>query len=155
MEVRDVLAKLAGQRAATAKRSAAQLERKRSPPSTNGVREMRRGQILLAARAIAAGEGLESLTFAALEEKLGFSRGVITYHFSDKEDLIEALLLSAIDEIDAGTDVLLSRSSTLEEKVRAALASKARGFLEKEEAARVLISFWSRAGRDARAKKIV
>jgi len=118
------------------------------------VRELRRGQILAASRALVAGEGLEALTFGALEEKLGFSRGVITYHFSDKEDLIEALLLSAIDEIDAGTDVLLSRSSTLEEKVRAALASKARGFLEKEEAARVLISFWSRAGRDARAKKV-
>jgi AcrR family transcriptional regulator len=157
MGARASLAKQAGRgRAAT---SSARSTRKRevaraSPLASGGVRELRRAQILAAARALVAAEGLEALTFGALEERLGFSRGVITYHFADKDEVAFALLKSAIVEIDAGTDVALSRSSTLEEKVRAVLASKARGFLEKQEAARVLLSFWGRAGRDARARKV-
>jgi len=118
------------------------------------VRELRRGQILAASRALVAGEGLEALTFGALEEKLGFSRGVITYHFADKDELVLALLMSAIAEIDASTAMAVSRSSTLDEKVRAVIASKARDFLERKEATRVLLSFWGRAGSDARARAV-
>ncbi len=127
---------------------------KREPTSSSGLRALRRSQILLAARAIVARDGLEALTFSSLEEQLGYSRGVITYHFADKEELVEELLFAAVAEIDADTSVRLSRSSTLDEKVRAVLASKARGFLEKEEASRVLLSFWGRAGRDARARRV-
>ena len=127
---------------------------RREPASSSGLRALRRSQILLAARAIVSRDGLEALTFSSLEEQLGYSRGVITYHFADKEELVEELLFAAVAEIDADTSVALSRSSTLDEKVRAVLASKARGFLEKEEASRVLLSFWGRAGRDARARKV-
>ena len=124
------------------------------PATSAGLRELRRGQILIAARRIVATEGLDALTFNALEDALDFSRGVITYHFADKEELVEALLFHAVDEIDAGTDLLLERSASMEEKVRAILASKVRGFLEKEEASRVLLSFWARAGRDDRAREV-
>ncbi len=121
---------------------------------TQSVREVRRAQILAAARTLVARDGLEALTFGALEAVLGFSRGVMTYHFADKEELTLALLMSAVAEIDADTSVRLGRTSTLEEKVRAVLASKARGFLTRKEASRVLLSFWGRAGNDARARAV-
>ena len=124
------------------------------PASNASLRELRRAQILVAARRIVATDGLDALTFNALEDALDFSRGVITYHFADKEELVEALLFHAVDEIDAGTDLLLERSATLDEKVRAVVQSKVRGFLEKEEASRVLLAFWSRAGRDDRAREV-
>jgi len=118
------------------------------------VRDLRRGQILKAARRIVSEDGLEALTFAALEEKLAFTRGVITYHFENKDEIVDAVLRSAIDEIDAATHAEASASLEPEEKVRAVLRANVRGFVENVDAARILFSFWSRLAQDARARKV-
>ena len=118
------------------------------------VRDLRRGQILKAARRIVSEDGLEALTFAALEEKLAFTRGVITYHFKNKDEIVDAVLQSAIDEIDAATHAEASASLEPDEKVRAVLRANVRGFVENVDAARILFSFWSRLAQDARARKV-
>jgi AcrR family transcriptional regulator len=117
------------------------------------LRGMRRGQIVAAARELVAAEGLEALTVSALEQKLGYTRGVITYHFRDKDEIVAALLESALAEIDAATQAEVDRSATPADKVRAVLRANLRGFVEHREAGLILLSFWGRLGSDPDARR--
>jgi AcrR family transcriptional regulator len=118
------------------------------------VREARRAQIVAAARALVAEGGLSALTIGALEKRLAFTRGVITYHFVDKEDIIGAVLESAVADIDGGTLAEARHSASFAEKVHAVLHTKVRGFLDNAEARACLVSFWSRIGVDPRAREV-
>jgi TetR/AcrR family transcriptional regulator len=122
-------------------------------PAPETLRELRRGQIVAVARKIVADEGLEALTIGSLEARLAFSRGVITYHFQNKDDIVHAVLESAIEEINAGTDAQLGQNLSAEERVRTTLRMYVRGFLEHVEATRILLSFWGRISSDKRARK--
>src|SRR5215475_11000710 len=106
-------------------------------PAPETLRELRRGQIVAVARKIVADEGLEALTIGSLEARLAFSRGVITYHFQNKDDIVHAVLESAIDEINAGSAAQLSLSMPAEERVRTVLKTYIRGFIERVEATRI------------------
>jgi AcrR family transcriptional regulator len=122
-------------------------------PAPETLRELRRGQIVAVARKIVADEGLEALTIGSLEARLAFSRGVITYHFQNKDDIVHAVLESAIEEINAGIDAQLGADLSSEEKLRTMLKMYVRGFLEHVEATRILLSFWGRISSDKRARK--
>jgi AcrR family transcriptional regulator len=122
-------------------------------PAPETLRELRRGQIVAVARKIVADEGLEALTIGSLEARLAFSRGVITYHFQNKDDIVHAVLESAIEEINAGIDAQLGAQLNAEEKLRTMLKMYVRGFLEHVEATRILLSFWGRISSDKRARK--
>jgi AcrR family transcriptional regulator len=122
-------------------------------PAPETLRELRRGQIVAVARKIVADEGLEALTIGSLEARLAFSRGVITYHFQNKDDIVHAVLESAIEEINAGTDAQLGANLSSDEKLRTILKMYVKGFLEHVEATRILLSFWGRIGSDKRARK--
>lgn len=114
------------------------------------LRDLRRAQIVAESRRIVAEEGVSALTISTLEGRLPFSRGVITHHFRDKAEIVEAVLQSAVSDIDAGTAAGLRAPLDLVGRVRAVLGSKVRGFLDKPEATRVLVSFWGQLG-DPRA----
>ncbi|MBI5497417.1 MAG: TetR family transcriptional regulator C-terminal domain-containing protein [Deltaproteobacteria bacterium] len=118
------------------------------------VRELRRGQIIAAARRIVAGDGLEALTFGALERRLAFTRGVITYHFRDKDELVDAVLASAVDDIDRGTRREVDAAADPADKVRAAIHGMVHGFLVNPEAGRVLLAFWGRLTSDPHVRKV-
>jgi len=122
-------------------------------PAPETLRELRRGQIVAVARKIVADEGLEALTIGSLEARLAFSRGVITYHFQNKDDIVHAVLESAIEEINAGIDAQLGTNLAADEKLRTMLKMYVRGFLEHVEATRILLSFWGRISSDKRARK--
>ena len=111
--------------------------------SPDARRALRRGQILTAARRIVSDHGLNALTISALEKNLTFSRGVITYHFKNKDEITLALFRSAIDEIDAATAAHARGHATLHERIRAVLEANVRGFIERVDASRVLFAFWS------------
>jgi len=115
------------------------------------VRDLRRAQILRAARGIVAERGVGALTFGALERELAFTRGVITYHFANKDEIVDALLDDAIAEIAEVTLATVGAGVTPVEKLGGAVGGMVRGFLTKPEAARVLLSFWGRLPADARA----
>jgi AcrR family transcriptional regulator len=123
-------------------------------PALASVRDFRRGQVITAARQIVAREGLEALTFATLETELGLSRGVITYHFANKDEVVAAVFESAIGEIDEGVRAGVEAVGSIEEKVRAVLAGNVRGFLARTDAVRVLLSFWGRLGVDREARAL-
>lgn len=118
------------------------------------VRDLRRSQIIAAARALVAEGGLEALTIGSLERRLEFTRGVITYHFRDKSEIVAAVLESAIDEVDTATLAHVGASGSMEEKIRAVLATKVNGFLAHHEARAILVSFWSRIPADADATSL-
>ena len=115
------------------------------------VRDFRRQQIVGESRRIVAELGLQALTFGTLERRLSFTRGVITYHFRNKEDLVHAVLDSAIEEIDADTASRTRSEVEGAAKVHATIDAVVKGFLEREEATRVLLSFWGRLQADPRA----
>jgi AcrR family transcriptional regulator len=110
----------------------------------NDVRELRRGQIVAAARAIVARDGLEALTIAGLEKQLGYTRGVITYHFRNKDEIVEAVLESAIVEIDSATRAEVAAAHGRTGRTAAVIRAVVHGFLTHVEAMRVMVSFWGR-----------
>jgi AcrR family transcriptional regulator len=112
---------------------------------------MRRAQIVAVARSLVAEGGLEALTFGALEKRLAFTRGVVTYHFRDKEEIVEAVLVSAIAEIDAAAVAGFQSSASMETRVRAVLQALVDGFLDHREAGAILLSLWTRIPSDPRA----
>lgn len=120
---------------------------------TETVRELRRSQIIAAARGLVAEAGLSGLTIAKLEAQLGFTRGVITYHFTNKAEIVRAVLASAIAEIDEASRHAIAPGAPADVELRAAVSATVRGFVEHREAGGILVSFWSRiASDDASAK---
>ncbi len=118
------------------------------------VRDFRRGQIVTAARAIVARDGLDALTFGALEKQLGFTRGVITYHFKNKQEMVQALLENVVEEIDQEASAAVNRQHNPRERVAAVLRAMVNGFVSRVEATRVLVAFWGRVSSDLHAGAI-
>lgn len=123
-------------------------------PAPRNLRDLRRGQIVSAARGLVAQGGLEALSFSALEERLEFTRGVITYHFADKDEIVAAVLQSAVEEIDGATSAEVEASASLEDKVRAVLRTKVHGFLDHPEAAEILLAFWTQLSRQGPVRQL-
>jgi len=116
------------------------------------LRSLRRHQIVAAARAIVARDGLDALTIAGLEKQLGYSRGIITYHFKNKDEIVDELLKSAIAEIDEATRAELARAPTVSARAGAVIGAVVRGFLTHVEAVRILVAFWGRIHADPRIR---
>ncbi len=117
-------------------------------PEAQPLRDVRRAEILAAARRLIAEQGLEALTFSALEARLSFTRGVITYHFDNKADIIGAVLKDVVAEIDAATYGPMTPSDDLHTAVKAVMAGMIGGFSSNRETSAVLISYWSQGPRD-------
>lgn len=119
----------------------------------DSVRSLRRHQILEAASAIVARDGLEALTFAELENRLAFTRGVITYHFANKDEVVHALLEDALARIDQAAVDAVRAARGPEDAVVTAVRAMVHGFLAHRDAAYVLVSFWGRLRSDPRARE--
>ncbi len=120
----------------------------------DSVRDQRRHQIVVAARRIVAEQGLDALTFGALEERLAFTRGVITYHFASKDEIVRAVFTSAIEEIDAAVRAGVDAAPSIEDKIRAIIRGNVRGYVDRAEAGRVLLSFWGHLSSDGEIRRI-
>jgi AcrR family transcriptional regulator len=67
-----------------------------------------RERLLAAARKIVAKHGPSTLTLDRVAEEVGMSKGAVLYHFRTKDALIEALLLSVLDQFDAATKIVMA-----------------------------------------------
>jgi len=74
----------------------------------------RRRQITAAVRRLIATEGVAAVTIARIAALMGTSRGVVNYHFANKEEILRAALLSAGKDASAATDQIVSESQDLE-----------------------------------------
>jgi len=64
------------------------------------IRKIRREQIIDAANRIIASKGLMACTIEELEKEADVSRGVITYHFRDKDEIVTEALASMLRRFD-------------------------------------------------------
>lgn len=124
-------------------------KRPRTDPAD--LRDLRRGQILEVARSIVAEEGLAALTIGRLEKGLAFSRGVITHHFRNKEEIVEAVLDSALAEIDEATQADVAAADDHCAKLAGVIHAVVRGFLGHMVASRILVAFWGQIPSNPRA----
>jgi AcrR family transcriptional regulator len=120
----------------------------------NALRDLRRAQILTEARNLVAEGGLTALTIGALEQRLPFTRGVITHHFANKGAIVLAVLESAVAEIDAATRTDAAAADSFADRVEAVLRTKVRGFLDSAEASWILLAFWGRVRSDPDSARV-
>lgn len=118
------------------------------------LQELRRHQIIKAARQLIVDKGLAAMTFSELEGRLEFSRGVITYHFKNKNDILIAILESAVNEINEATGKAIISGGNMSDKLTAMVTTTVRGFIERPEAGIILMSFWSRIPSDPHVAEI-
>lgn len=119
------------------------------PEAADTIRDFRREQIILAARTLVAEGGLSALTYANLESRLSFTRGVITHHFRNKRDIVQSVLRSALAEIDDATINAVTAEVDPEARIRLTLQTMIAGFLSREESTRVLTSYLSEIPHNA------
>ena len=60
-------------------------------PGRIGIGVLRREQIVDAAVAVIAEQGLQNLSLSEIEKKVGMSRGQLTYYFRAKEEILLAV----------------------------------------------------------------
>lgn len=78
----------------------------------------RRRQTILAVRQVIANEGVGAVTIARIAEVMGTSRGVVNYHFTNKDEIVREALQSAVKDASAATDQAVSEADDLESIVR-------------------------------------
>ena len=118
------------------------------------LRSLRREQILETAGELVASEGLGALTIGALEKRLTFSRGVITYHFRNKEEIVRTLFENAIATIDATAWGEVEAAPNLEERIRRASRAIVDGFVDNPVASIILMNFWGSLRADAEVARL-
>jgi AcrR family transcriptional regulator len=123
-------------------------------PAVADLRSLRRAQIVAAARVVIAKGGLEALTFAGLEKQLGYTRGVMTYHFKNKSEIVDAVLASAVDAIDRSTRAEVAAAHGKSERAAALVRAVVRGFVTNVEAVRVLFAFWGLLHAEPRIRAV-
>jgi AcrR family transcriptional regulator len=67
------------------------------------VGSIRRKQIVDAVRKIIARDGLDAVTILNIATELGTSRGVVVYHFENKEEILHEVVSSAMTDADASS----------------------------------------------------
>lgn len=69
--------------------------------------EERRAQIVEALAAVMAGVGYEHATIAAIAKRAGLAPGLVHYHFTDKEEILVALVETLARRLEARIDAKL------------------------------------------------
>jgi len=87
------------------------------------IESARRAQIVAAAIDTIAEVGYASASFARIAQRLGISRGLISYHFAGKDDLIKQVIHEAAEEAKAYIRPRILAGSTGPEMVRAYIES--------------------------------
>jgi AcrR family transcriptional regulator len=67
------------------------LEWESEPTGLSEVARQRRDEVMDAAEAVIAGQGIDQLSLARIEERAGMSRGQLTYYFPTKESILLAV----------------------------------------------------------------
>ena len=83
------------------------------------IEEKRRSQIVDIAIQTIATQGFSQASLAEIARKAGISKGVISYHFDGKEDLVEEILRSLLRKPAEFVKERVSRAGTALEKLRA------------------------------------
>jgi AcrR family transcriptional regulator len=83
------------------------------------IEEKRRSQIVETAIQTIATQGFSQASLAEIAKEAGISKGVISYHFDGKEELVEEILRSLLRKPGEFVKERVSRAATASEKLRA------------------------------------
>jgi AcrR family transcriptional regulator len=92
-------------------------------PERTFIETARRAQIVTAAIDAIADGGYGGASFARIAERAGISRGLISYHFADKDDLMREVVHLAAEEAKAYIRPRILAESTGPEMIRAYIGS--------------------------------
>lgn len=93
--------------------------------SRSFIESARRAQIVEAAIEVIADEGYGKASFARIAERAGISPGLISYHFTNKEELLAQI----VSEVSGDMDRVLSERAERTRSYRAALRAITEGFV--------------------------
>ena len=82
---------------------------------------IRRAQVVEAACRVIHRKGIQGASLAEIEQEAGISRGVLTYHFPSKEDIILAVFDATIARIKAGAEADFAAAKSGWERLEIAL----------------------------------
>jgi AcrR family transcriptional regulator len=114
------------------------------------IEEKRRSQIVETAIQTIATQGFSQASLAEIAKEAGISKGVISYHFDGKEDLVEEILRSLLRRPAEFVKERVCRASTSSEKLRAYIEANFDFMKENRVGYAALVDLWGqRAGRDS------
>ncbi|MHA3701979.1 TetR/AcrR family transcriptional regulator [Jatrophihabitans sp. YIM 134969] len=96
-------------------------------------------RVLAAATAIVARHGSRALTLAQVGEAAGYSRGIVTHHFGNRENLLRAVMR------DAQTFALPEHTETAADWVTATVRAYLENVAGRGPSARAFLQMWSEA----------
>jgi len=105
--------------------------------------QKRKSQILRAAYAIIAERGYEDITVQDIATRAGFSKGIIYYYFSSKEDVMVSLFDSILRVIDRNFASTIQNHPEPREQMERVLRMSFDLVHEHQEFYRVMMVFWS------------
>ena len=115
------------------------------------IEQARRGQIIEAAIAELAESGYAGTSLAKVAERAGISKGVVLYHFADKDELLETTVSQIYEEIGGFIGPRIKDETTARGRLRAYIESEF-AFLEKNRARLLAIANILANHRDRRGE---
>lgn len=124
-------------------------------PPRLGMREVvRRAQVLRAARSCIVALGYERVTVRDVAEAAGISTGTVVHYFGDKDSVLEAALLSKIEETGLALRAALSGALTAWERLERLIAASLPATEEVRDEWRLWLTFWGEATRNERLRAV-
>jgi AcrR family transcriptional regulator len=109
--------------------------------------ELRREELLEAVWRVVARDGLEGATIRGMAHETGWSVGVLSHYFKDKDDILRSALELALQRIEARWEAQLVELGPLE-SLRALVLDNLPLDAGRELETKFLMNYWSRAIRE-------
>jgi TetR/AcrR family transcriptional regulator, fatty acid metabolism regulator protein len=116
------------------------------------IEEARRKQIIDSAIEIIAKNGFQNTSMEDIAENVHVSKGVITYHFQSKTDLINSVLVFIIDELRANRFLYLQKESSALGKLLAYIYADFEFFKHNPDHMRAFVELWGSMGSHSEKK---
>jgi TetR/AcrR family transcriptional regulator, fatty acid metabolism regulator protein len=116
------------------------------------IEEARRKQIIDSAIQIIARNGFQNTSLDDIAENVHVSKGVITYHFASKTELINSVLEFIVQEIRANRFPYLQKQPTALGKLRAYIEADFEFFKNHPETITALVELWGSMGSRSEKK---
>jgi len=98
---------------------------KKEGPDRTFIEEARRAQIVQCAADVIAESGYARATMAEIAKRARIAKSVISYHFADKNDLIQEVIRTSVETYTQFLESRMAAESTAAGKIRAYLAASA------------------------------
>jgi AcrR family transcriptional regulator len=101
------------------------MKSKKEGPDRTFIEGVRRAQIIQCAADVIAESGYARATMAEIAKRAGIAKSVISYHFADKNELMQEIIRTGIETYTKFLESRMAAQSTASGKIRAYLAASA------------------------------